>query len=218
MHHPVLAARVREGKGKGVARRLRKDNQIPAIFYGPMTEPILLAMDYPELKRVLKQASGENILLDLQIQSGKGNETRKVILKELQMDPVKDVCLHADFHEISMDKKITVNIPIHLINTPKGISQGGILQHIRRELTISCLPGNLVEAIDLDVSGLGIGDSLHIRDIQLPEGIRSVDEEHLTVAVVTIPSVKAEAVEAEGVEGEEGAEGEKEAPESEDAE
>ena len=218
MDQPVLAAHVRKSKGKGAARRLRKNNQIPAIFYGPKTEPIMLAVDYPELKRVLRQASRDNILLDLQIQSEQGTETRKVMLKELLIDPVNDACLHADFHEISMDKKLTVNIPIRLINIPEGVSQGGILQHIRRELTITCLPDKLVDVLELDVSGLGIGDSLHIRDIQLPEGITSVDEDHLTVAVVAVPAVKAEVEEAAEVEGEEGAEGEKAAPETEDAE
>ena len=217
MDQPVLAARVRKSKGKGAARRLRKNNQIPAIFYGPKTEPIMLAVDYPELKRVLKKASRENILLELQIQSEQGTETRKVMLKEILIDPVRDACLHADFHEIAMDKKLTVNIPIRLINTPEGVTQGGILQQIRRELMISCLPDKLVDVIELDVSGLGIGDSLHIRDIGLPEGIRSVEDDHLTVAVVAVPTVKAEVEEAAEVEGEEGAEGEKAATETEEA-
>lgn len=214
MNQPILVARVRKDKGKGAARRLRKNNQIPAIFYGPKTEPIMLAVDYPELNRVLKLGSRENILLDLQIQSEQGTDTRKVMLKELLIDPVNDFCLHADFHEISMDKKITVDIPIRLINTPAGVSQGGILQHIRRELTVSCLPDKLVDVIDLDVSGMGIGDSIHIRDIELPEGIKSMDEDNLTVAVVALPTVKAEVEETAEVEGEEG---EKEASETENS-
>ena len=95
------------------------------------------------------------------------------MLKELLMDPIKDTCLHADFYEISMDKEITVDIPIRLINTPEGVALGGILQHIRRELTISCMPDKLVDYLELDVADLEIGDSLHIRDIELPEGITS---------------------------------------------
>ncbi len=219
MDQPLLAARVRKSKGKGAARRLRRNNQIPAIFYGPKTESIMLAVDYPELKRILKQGSGENILLDLQVQSEQGTETRKVMLKELLMDTIKDTCLHVDFYEISMDKEITVDIPIRLMNTPEGIAEGGILQHIRRELTISCLPGRLVDFFELDVAHLQIGDSLHVRDIELPEGIKSLDEDHLTVAVVAAPTVQEEeeVEEVEGEEGEEGAE-EEAATETEGAE
>ncbi len=223
MDQPVLAARVRKGKGKGAARRLRRDNQIPAIFYGPKTEPVMLAVDYPELNRILKHGSGDNVIIDLQFQSAHGAETRKVMLKELLLDPIKDICLHADFYEISMDKEITVNIPIHLINTPEGVSLGGILQHIRRELTISCLPNNLVDFFELDVESLQIGESLHIRDIDIPEGITSLDEDHLTVAIVAAPTVQEEAEEEEeGIEGEAGEEGAPEegtaAPETESAE
>ncbi len=217
MDQPVLAARVRKSKGKGAARRLRRNNQIPAIFYGPKTESVMLAVDYPELKRILRQGSSENIILDLQVQSEQGTETRKVMLKELLMDTIKDTCLHADFYEISMDKEITVDVPIRLINTPAGDAQGGVLQHIKRELTISCLPDKLVDYFELDIADLQIGDSLHIRDIELPEGIKLIDEDHLTVAIVAAPTVEAVEEEKE-VEGEEGTEEEAATPETEDAE
>ena len=203
MSQPVIAARVRKNKGKGAARKLRKNNQIPAIFYGPKTEPVMLAVDYSELKGIMKRGSGENIVIDLQVQSDQGTETRKAMLKDLLMDPVKDTFLHADFYEISMDKKITVGVPIRLVNTPVGATDGGILQHIRRELTISCMPGKLIDFLDLDVSGLDIGDSLHIRDIELPEGITTAEEDHLTVAIVAAPTVTPEAEEEEVVEEEE---------------
>jgi large subunit ribosomal protein L25 len=221
MDQPVLAAQVRKSKGKGAARRLRRDNKVPAIFYGPKTEPVMLAVDYPELNRILKHSSGDNVIIDLQFQSDHGAETRKVMLKELLLDPIKDICLHADFYEISMDKEITVNVPIRLINTPEGVALGGVLQHIRRELTISCLPSNLVDFFELDVASLQIGDSLHIRDIEIPEGMTSVDEDHLTVAIVAAPTVQEEEEEEEeeGVEGEEGAPEEgTAAPETESAE
>ena len=213
MSQPVIAARVRKNKGKGAARKLRKNNQIPAIFYGPKTEPVMLAVDYSELKGIMKRGSGENIVIDLQVQSDQGTETRKAMLKDLLMDPVKDTFLHADFYEISMDKKITVGVPIRLVNTPVGATDGGILQHIRRELTISCMPGKLIDFLDLDVSGLDIGDSLHIRDIELPEGITTAEEDHLTVALVAAPTVTPEAVEEEVVEEEEVTEEEAESKE-----
>jgi large subunit ribosomal protein L25 len=207
MAHPVIAARIRKEKGKGAARRLRKNNQIPAVFYGPKTDPVMLVVDYPELKGIMKRGSGENIILDLQVQSDGGTETRMAMLKDLLMDPVTDAYIHADFYEISMDKKITVGIPIRLINTPVGAADGGILQHIKRELTISCMPDRLIDYLDVDVSGLDIGDSLHVRDIKLPEGISSTEEDDMTIAVVAAPTVAVEeAVEGEVVEGEEVAE------------
>ncbi|MBW1850191.1 MAG: 50S ribosomal protein L25 [Deltaproteobacteria bacterium] len=166
MNQPVLAARVRNSKGKGAARKLRRNNQVPAIFYGPNSEPIMLAV-------------------------------------ELLMDPIKDTCIHADFYEISMDKEITVPVPIRLLNTPNGVSEGGILQHVRRELTISCLPDKLMDSLEVDVSALEIGDVLHVRDIELPEGTKSVDEGHLTIAIVAAPTVQVEEEVEELGEGEE---------------
>ena len=216
MEQQTLAARTRTVKGKGAARKLRQKEQVPAIFYGPKTEPIMLAVDYPELRRVLKQGAGENALINLQIQSDQGTDTRKVMLKELLTDPIKGSFLHADFYEVSMDKEITTEIQVQLINTPKGVDLGGILQHIRREISISCLPDKLMSHIDVDVSDLEIGDSLHIRDITFPDGIQCLDEGHLTVAVVAAPSIKEGVAEEEAeveTEAEEGA-----APEPEQTE
>jgi len=216
MSQVTLAARVRKSKGKGAARKLRNNNQIPAIFYGPKTEPVMLAVDYPELARVLKEGKGENVILDLQVKSDQGTETRKAMIKDLFIDPIKNTYLHADFCEISMDKEIRVNIPVRLIGTPVGVAEGGVLQHIRRELTISCLPDKLIDSLDLDVSALNIGDSLHIRDIEFPEGITSSDEGHITIAVFAAPTVVVEekVEEEEEVEvGEEAASAEKEGAE-----
>jgi large subunit ribosomal protein L25 len=217
MAQVALAAHLREQKGKGAARKLRKQHQIPAVFYGPNTEPILLAVDYPELERLIKNAASENIILELQLQTDKGSDNRKVILKDLQIDPIKDTYLHADFFEISLDQKITVNVQILLINTPKGVTDGGVLQHVRRELTVSCLPDQLVDSFEVDVSHLEIGDSLHVGEIVLPEGIQSEEEDHLTVAVVAAPTVEPEVEEEEEeleaeAEAEAEAEGKKEEP------
>lgn len=200
-----LAARVRDKKGKEAAKRLRRSKRIPAIFYGPNAGSLMLTVDSSALKTIMNQTAGENIILRLQIESDKGTDTRMVILKELVTDPIKDNYVHVDFHEISMDKKLTVNVPIRLINTPVGVANGGILQHVKREMAISCLPNKLVDFIEVDVSNLNIGDSIHFHDITLPEGITSVEEEKFTVAVVIPPSIAAveEAVEKKEEEGEE---------------
>ena len=200
-----LAARVRDKKGKEAAKRLRRGKRIPAIFYGPNAGSLMLTVDSSALKTIMNQTAGENIILRLQIESDKGTDNRMVILKELITDPIKDNYVHVDFHEISMDKKLTVNVPIRLINTPVGVANGGILQHVKREMAISCLPNKLVDFIEVDVSNLNIGDSIHFHDITLPEGITSVEEEKFTVAVVIPPSIAAveEAVEKKEEEGEE---------------
>jgi large subunit ribosomal protein L25 len=220
MNQPVLTARIRKSKGKGAAKKLRKMAQVPAVFYGPNTDSVMLAVDYPELERLLKQGSSDNVILDLQVQSDQGSETHKAIIKDILMDPIKDIYLHADFYEISMDKEITVDIPIRLVNSPVGVTEGGILQHIRRKLNISCLPDKMIDALELDVSGLAIGDSLHVEDIDLPEGIVSLEEGHLTVATVAAPTIveeeEEEVIEEELAEGEV-AESEQEAESTEES-
>ncbi len=202
MHQLTLAAQERDLKGKGAARKFRKNNQLPAIFYGPTTKPMKLAVNLAEFERITKLSGFENTILDLKITSRNGEETRKAMVKELTLDPVKSSCLHADFYEISMDKEITVDIPIRLVNTPIGVTNGGLLQVVRRELTVSCFPDKLIDSIDIDVSGLDMGDSVHIRDIALPEGITCVDEENLTVAVVSAPAGGPEGARGEEIEEE----------------
>lgn len=212
-----LAAQVRADTGKGAARRLRRNNQVPAIFYGPNSQPVMLAVKYLDLKTLLKSTSSENVIFQLQIESERGREDKTVMLKELQTDPIKPVYYHADFYEISMDKEITLNVPVHLVGTPAGTSKGGILQHVKRDLAVSCLPGNIVEFIDVEVSALDIGDAVHVRDIVLPAGLKTAEEGDITIAVVTAPHVVAEKVE-EVVEGEKAEEAAAEEPKEEPAE
>jgi len=200
-----LAARVRTDTGKGAARRLRRSDQVPAIFYGPNSQPVMLAVKYLDLKTLLKSASSENVIFQLQIESGQGSSNKTVMLKELQTDPIKPVYYHADFYEISMDKELTLNVPVHLVGTPAGASKGGILQHVKRDLSVACLPGNLVEFLEVDVTALDIGDAVHVKDLVLPTGMKTAEDADTTIAVVTAPHVVAEKVE-EVVEGEEKAE------------
>ena len=205
MARQTLSARIRVDAGKGAARKLRRENQVPAVFYGPGSQPTPLVVNTSDLSRLLKETSGENVILGLNIESGAGVDTRTVMLKELQVHPLKSTFLHADFCEISMDKELTVDIALHLVNTPVGVAKGGILQHVRREVNVSCLPDNLVEFIEIDVSGLDIGDAVHVSEIALPEGVKVNEDGHLTVAVVSPPTVVGEEakeeVEEEAAEG-----------------
>lgn len=205
MAQVTLSARVRNTKGKGAARKLRREKKVPAVFYGPKAQPTNLSVSYADLQALIKSTSSENIILQLRIESDQGVEARSVILKELQTDPIKPVYYHADFYEIAMDKELTLNIAIQLVGTPAGTVEGGMLQHVKRELQVSCLPGNMVESIQVDVSALNIGDAVHVKDIVLPEGIRSLEDEEETVALVAVQYEAAEAVKEEVEEGGEAA-------------
>jgi len=187
MEQPVLNAQIREKRGKGIARQLRMNKEIPAVFYGPTAKPVMLTVKRPELEVILKRASGENVIFDLKVHDGATTDSKTAMLKELQIHPIKDVYLHADFYEISLDKEITVDIPIHLVNTPVGVASGGVLEQIKRELSVTCLPGKLIDALEVDVSHLDLGGALHVSDITLPEGIVTSEERELTIAVMATP-------------------------------
>ena len=184
-----IEAWIRKEKGKGASRRLRKEKKVPAILYGPNTQPLMLTVRRGDVERIMKSAERESVLLfDMILHLNGKDENKKVMFKEIQIDPIKDIPLHVDFYEIAMDKEITVDLPIKLVNTPIGVSKGGILEHITREITISCLPDKLIDVLEVDVSGLDIGDSIHVKDIKFPEGIRTEEEPDTTIAVVVAPT------------------------------
>ena len=208
MNELALSARIRTETGKGAARRLRQNKQVPAIFYGPGTDSVMLTLEDAHLLQLKKAGKGENSILDLKIETDQGEMTKKVMVKELVVDPIKSGFVHADFYEISDDRELTLPIHIRLQNVPVGVMEGdGVLQQIRRELVISCFPDKLVESLEVDVAHLDIGDKLRIRDLELPEGMRTIVEGHLTVAVVNVKGAieeEEEEVEVEELEGEEG--------------
>ena len=212
MNSLTLSARIRTETGKGAARRLRQNKQVPAIFYGPGIDPVMLTIEYAHLSGLEKAGKGENAILDLNIQTDQGETTKKVMVKELTIDPLENTFVHADFYEISNDRELTLAIPVHLLNTPVGVTEeGGVLQQIRREVTIVCFPDKLVEFLEVDISDLDVGDTVRIGDLALPEGIKTTDDAHLTVAVVNIKGSALADMEAEEEleeELEEGVEGE----------
>ncbi|MFO8165458.1 MAG: 50S ribosomal protein L25/general stress protein Ctc [Thermodesulfobacteriota bacterium] len=208
-----LESKDRSTIGKGSARKLRSLGRLPAILYGPKTSSIMLSLDYKQFDKILGEKSAENIIFDLKIDSLGKTNSKKVMIKEIQKDPVTRDRLHVDFYEISMEKELEVSIPIYLVNEPIGVTQGGILEHIRRELRISCMPKNLVDKIDIDVSNLDVGQSLHIEDVSFPPGLNSLEDGDLTIATVVAPSIEeemeeeveeeVEEVESEEIKGEE---------------
>jgi len=215
-----LTVEKREGVGKGTNRRLRTSGDIPAVVYGPETEPIPVKVNYQTLYRLLHGVP-LNTLINLDI-NGDKEPARKVIIRELQKDPVSGDLLHIDFHHISMNKPITVTVPVRTTGIPVGVKNfGGIVEHIRREISISCLPSAIPEEVTIDISELNVGDSLHVADLKL-ENVNILTEKTSTIATVVAPTVIKEptpvaAAEGEAVEGEaaEGAAKEGEAKEGE---
>lgn len=205
MERPLLRADLRKGVGKGISRKIRAKGLIPAIFYGPRTMPIPLAIDPKELNKTLQTEAGENVLIDLEIRDNGHSERRVVMVKDIQLDPIQDKPLHADFYEVSMDEMLTIEVPIRLLGKPEGSKMGGILEQIQREMEIQCLPGDIPKSIDIDVSNLKMGDAIHVRDIKIERG-RVLSDPNLTVATVVPPVVeekKVEEVKVEVTEGEE---------------
>jgi large subunit ribosomal protein L25 len=189
-----MTAEIREGVGKGKARKLRARGLIPAIFYGPRTKTIPLVINAKELAKTLQTEAGENVLIDLDIQRGSQSERKVVMVKDVQSNPLQGTTLHADFYEVAMDEMVTIEIPIHLVGKPEGTKMGGILEQVRRAIEIQCLPGDIPKGVDVDVSGLKIGDSIHVQDIHVEKG-KILSDTNFTIATVVPPVVEEKKVE-----------------------
>jgi len=202
-----LSAEIREGVGKGKARKLRAKGLIPAIFYSPQSQSIPLVIDSKEFVKTLQTEAGENVLIDLNIRKGDQADRKVVMVKDIQVDPLKRTTLHTDFYEVAMDEVVTVEVPIHLVGKPEGTKVGGILEQIRRVIQIQCLPGDIPKSIDVEVSSLKIGDSIHVQDIQI-EKAKILSETNFTIATVVPPAVEEKKVEEVVAEAPEEAEAE----------
>lgn len=184
-----LQAEFRSVVGKEGAKKLRQVKRIPAVVYGGPRGPIPLVVNPLELLAVLE--AGENVLINLSMTGGETPQTSVVILKDLQRHPVKGSPLHADFQEISMERKIRVEVPLLLSGEPTGVKdKGGILEHALRQLSVECLPLSIPDRIVLDVTALDIGDTLHVRDVTVAEGVRILDDGARVVASVLAPKAE----------------------------
>jgi large subunit ribosomal protein L25 len=182
----TISARSRESRGKGAARQTRREGRIPGVLYGHGEDSLSLSVDANELQKLVHSISIENTIVDLDLGSG---EPYKVLIRELQRHPFRDEFVHIDFFHVAMDEKIQVEVPIVLIGTPTGVkNKGGVLDHQLRELEVFCLPGSIPEKIELDVSSLDIGDSIHVSDIELPD-VEILTELDRAVVAVLAPTV-----------------------------
>lgn len=211
-----LKANIRNSAGKGQARALRRAEKIPAVLYGPGTEPVLLSVGIKDIENALKKSTTNQAILNLNILTGE-NTSKTAMIKELQTHPVSRNYQHIDFYEISMDRKIRVKIPVTVKGKSRGVEEGGILQIIRRELEILCLPTEIPETIEIDITDLDIGDSIHVKEIPFKGDIEIPVDVNFTVITIVSPKAEVEEVEEAEVEAEEAVAGE-EPPETESEE
>ncbi len=192
-----LNIRARESVGKGISRSLRREGAAPGVVYGKGFDSCAVTVDPKELKKAISTEAGLNTLITLR---GEGSFAgRTVILKDMQLDPIRGDILHVDFQTVDMQETVHTAVPVHPIGKSAGEKEGGNLQVIRHELEVICLPDAIPTSIDVDVTALKIGDVIHIDDIALPQGVKVPHDVNFTV--ITVTGRKPE--EAEGAEAEE---------------
>jgi large subunit ribosomal protein L25 len=180
----IVAAKSRTENGKNANRRLRTQGFIPGVLYGEKKQAVHVAVAPKEIAAILKSASGENTLFDIDL----GGDRRKVILKEFQVEPIKGRLLHADFYEVALDKELEVKVHIEVTGIAIGVKRdGGVLDFVTRELEIACLPGDIPEKIVVDVAELEIGKHLRVRDLQVSDKVRVLTDSDLVVVHVVVP-------------------------------
>lgn len=191
-----LKAQPRTTRGNSPARAMRREGNVPAVLYGPKTEPKSLSLSTHELETIIKQGGLGRAILNLAIEGEQ--KAKSAMIKELQVHPVSNRLLHVDLYEVSMDREIRVNVPVVTTGTSKGVELGGLLQIIRHELEVLCLPNAIPDSITIDITELDVGDSVHVEDLNTDDSIQIPHEVNFTI--LTISSPKKEAVEGEEVE------------------
>lgn len=206
MRTVALSAEVREGIGKGPSRRLRSEGFVPATFYGYQAEPMVIKVNSSELIKTLVRERGETVFVKLGIHSGTSKKVEKLsLIKDLQIDTINRRPVHVDFYEIRMDRTLTVDVQVLFSGTPVGVEDGGELQQLKRDVKVSGLPSDLPESIEIDISHLGIGDSIKVKDLVVKDGIQLLDNDDVAIVAVAATRVSLMTEEAGGEEGEGGA-------------
>src|SRR4030095_10233549 len=196
----------RSETGKGAARRMRRAGQVPGILYGPKRTPALISVDTLQVERRLAHLEGSHLIrLVNPDRTAPDLHERMVLVREMQRHPVTGVVLHADFYEVDLTERLVVSVPLHFVGKAAGVVAGGILQPILREIEVECLPTEIPEFIEVDVSPLGIHEAVHVSALTLPAGVTPVGDPTRTVVTVVPPTIEeakpAEAAEAAPAEG-----------------
>jgi large subunit ribosomal protein L25 len=178
-----LNAEQRTEAGTGVARKLRQSGRIPAVVYGHGRQPQPLTLETRELERLLDRVAAASTVIELSV----GGRTARTLIREIQRHPFKKQILHIDFQELVAGEKVTVSIPLVFVGSAEGVRAGGILDQVMHELSIRVDPMNIPNHVDVDVSALTIGHSIHVGELKVPEGVEVLDEEDATVCTVSAP-------------------------------
>jgi large subunit ribosomal protein L25 len=190
-----LTAQTRTGIGRSAVNAIKKQGLVPAVVYGGSDTPQPLTLNAREIHNLLAHATSEHLLVDLEIADGGSTSSRLALIQEVQHHPIKRTVLHVDFHAVKADEKLHSEIPVITTGEPAGVKNfGGILEIALHEIEIECLPKDLPEVISLDVSALNVGEAIHVKDIQLPEGVTCRLDGDLTVVRVAAPKVEIEPV------------------------
>jgi large subunit ribosomal protein L25 len=190
----------RKEQGTGASRRLRNAGQTPAIVYGGTEAPLNIALDHNALYHALKKETFHSSILDLEIEG----KTEQVLLRDFQVHAYKQLVLHVDFQRVDASQKLHTKVPLHFVNaeiSPAVKLHAGIVSHVMSELDVSCLPKNLPEFIEVDLSTLDVGQSIHLADLKLPNGVTAVTQENVTIATATVPAGQVSAAEGEAAAG-----------------
>ena len=191
MEKVILKVETREGSGKKIAKDLRNKNLIPAVVYKGGKDAIKLQLAAADLVEVLHTKAGENVIVTLKIAGGDSKAKDKtVVIKEIQREPIKSRILHVDFNEISLTETLKVNVPLAAHGEPEGKKEGGTLEHVMWELQVECLPTDIPEKIEVDVSKLKIGDAIYVKNITAPEGVKVLTDPELIAMIVKPPKVE----------------------------
>lgn len=184
-----LAGELRTGTGKGAARRLRREDRVPGVLYGPKSEPLSVSVNAKQLEAMLRGLGEETRLVQLVLDKGGEKQTRQVLIREVQKHPVRRRFLHVDFYEAPLDKTIVVVVPVELtgVSSCVGVRKGGTLDLLRRSLSVKCLPGEIPEKVQVDVSALDLNTSIHVGDLVGKVPFELMDDRHHSIVLVVAP-------------------------------
>ncbi|HWJ93506.1 MAG TPA: 50S ribosomal protein L25/general stress protein Ctc [Telluria sp.] len=189
----------RKDQGSGASRRLRNAGQTPGIIYGGNAAPVMIALDHNALYHALKKEAFHSSILDMEIEG----KVEKVLLRDFQTHAFKQLVLHADFQRVDQNQKIHVKVPLHFVNaevSPAVKLGGAVISHVMNELDVTCLPGDLPEFVEVDLSTIEAGASIHLADIKLPKGVSAHGQDNPTLATASVPAGQVAAEDAASAE------------------
>lgn len=206
----ALQVKKRDAFRKGPMRRMRAQGQVPGIVYGHGLDSVPVAIETREIEGIIRHHIGRNYIINLTVGDDKSSEERWTIVRELQRDPITSEILHVDLYELKRGEEISITVPIHVHGTAPGVREGGVLDQVIREVDVRCLPKDIPEYIDVDISELQIGDAIYLSDLKIDNFV--IDSEDMEQVVIHVVSAH-KALEAIPEPGEEGEEEEMEEPE-----